>query len=61
MWVKKSGGAESDLMVHIVDSLSHPLNAHSCRCLAHFYAALEKVGKTAHTVSVGNGAWSEKK
>jgi hypothetical protein len=33
------------LMLHIVAVRGYPLNAHSCRCLAHFYRALEKRGK----------------
>ena len=48
------GGAEGYLMLHIVAAWGYPLNAHSCRCLAHFYRALEKARKTTHTVSVGN-------
>jgi hypothetical protein len=42
MWVKNRGGAEGDLMLHIVAVRGYPLNAHSCRCLAHFYRTLEK-------------------
>jgi hypothetical protein len=61
MWVKKRGGAKGRLMLHIVASVGHPLNAHSCRCLAHFYAVLEKVRKTAHTVIVAKGTGSENK
>jgi hypothetical protein len=60
MWVKKRGGAKGGLMVPIVDSMGEPLNAHFCRCLAHFYIALEKKGKSTHTVSVGNSAWSKR-
>jgi len=41
-WVKNRGGAEGNLMLHIVAGRRYPLNAHSCRCLAHFYSALEK-------------------
>ncbi|QHO83128.1 hypothetical protein CPT31_19660 [Enterobacter hormaechei] len=41
-------------MLLIVAGRRYPLNAHSCRCLAHFYSALEKREENAHTVSVGN-------
>jgi hypothetical protein len=59
---KKNGPAlKGRLMVHIVESMGHPLNAHSCRCLAHFYAVLEKVRKSAHTVIVGKRIGSESK
>ncbi|MCU6669579.1 hypothetical protein M8013_12570 [Enterobacteriaceae bacterium H4N4] len=51
---EKRGGAEGCLMVLIVASADDPLNAHFCRCLAHFYTVLEKMGKSAHTVIIGN-------
>ena len=46
--------AEGDLMLLIVAVRGYALNAHSCRCLAHFYRALEKARKTTHTVNVEN-------
>ncbi|PHH05910.1 hypothetical protein CRX53_19205 [Leclercia adecarboxylata] len=46
-------------MVLIVASAQAPLNAHSCRCLAHFYRVLEKLRKTAHTANVGNPTRNE--
>jgi len=41
-------------MLLIVAARGYALNAHSCRCLAHFYRALEKALKTTHTVNVEN-------
>jgi hypothetical protein len=35
------------------------LNAHSCRCLAHFSGALEKPHKSAHNVTVDKSARSD--
>jgi hypothetical protein len=59
--VKNRGGANGDLMLHIVAIWRYPLNAHFCRCLAHFYRVLEKVNEIAHTAWVGNRLWSKKK
>jgi len=59
MWVKNRGGAEGYLMVIIVAIGRYPLNAHFCRCLAHFYRWLEKMRKSAHTVIHGN-RWGSK-
>jgi hypothetical protein len=42
---EKSWWRDGYLMLHIVAGTRHPLNAHSCRCLAHFYRALEKQRK----------------
>ncbi len=41
-------------MVNIVVVRSVPLNAHFCRCLAHFYRLLEKMDKSAHYIKVVN-------
>ncbi|ANG94179.1 hypothetical protein LZP96_13255 [Enterobacteriaceae bacterium 155047] len=54
------GGAEGDLMGAIVGVTGDPLNAHSCRCLAHFYRGLEKKRKSAHTVQVKYWARSQR-
>ena len=40
---EKRGGVDGCLMVPIVAIEGTPLNAHSCRCLAHFYRGLEKM------------------
>jgi hypothetical protein len=58
---EKRGGAKGCLMVPIVDSERSPLNAHFCRCLAHFYIALEKLRKYAHNASIKNRIRSPRK
>ncbi|RSK66340.1 hypothetical protein EJE24_14070 [Enterobacter huaxiensis] len=61
VWVKNRGGADGYLMLHIVAARRYPLNAHSCRCLAHFYRVLEDPQKNAHTVQVENRTRSQRK
>ncbi|MPN05101.1 hypothetical protein SDC9_152351 [bioreactor metagenome] len=39
-------------MMNIVVARRAALNAHFCRCLAHFYRLLEKTDKSAHYVRV---------
>ncbi|ASK74013.1 hypothetical protein CF038_15110 [Klebsiella michiganensis] len=39
-------------MTDIVFPRAVPLNAHSCRCLAHFSLGLEKFGGSAHNAKV---------
>jgi len=58
---EKRGGVDGCLMVPIVDIGRPPLNAHSCRCLAHFYRGLEKREKDAQTGISGNPGRSEPK
>ena len=41
-------------MMNIVVARRAALNAHFCRCLAHFYRLLEKTDKSAHYVRVEN-------
>jgi hypothetical protein len=52
--VKNRGAAKGNLMLHIVGAGRYPLNAHFCRCLAHFYRGLEKALEIAHTAWVEN-------
>jgi hypothetical protein len=49
---EKRGGVDGCLMVPIVAIEGTPLNAHSCRCLAHFSTVLEKRQKYAHNAEV---------
>ncbi|MCW2094711.1 hypothetical protein [Lelliottia amnigena] len=51
---EKRGGVDGCLMLPIVAIEGTPLNAHSCRCLAHFYRGLEKMRKGAQTGNNGN-------
>jgi hypothetical protein len=58
---EKRGGVDGCLMVPIVAIGRTPLNAHSCRCLAHFYRGLEKREKDAQTGITGNRIGNEPK
>jgi len=51
MWVKKRLAMDG-LMRFIVAIGAVPLNAHSCRCLAHFSMVLENMHRNTHTVFV---------
>ncbi|HAZ78078.1 MAG TPA: hypothetical protein DCX28_16945 [Enterobacteriaceae bacterium] len=46
------------LLETIVVRASGALNAHSCRCLAHFSRPLEKTHKSAHTGRNKKREWS---
>jgi len=53
MWVKKRL-TTNGLMRTIVAIRATPLNAHFCRCLAHFSMLLENMHRNAHIVTVKN-------
>lgn len=48
-------------MMNIVILVAFFLNAHSCRCLAHFSERLEKKRNEGHNADLENGARQEPK